>query len=72
MRILVVLSEGLLHPMPTVCTSPSTRKVSIDYIRLDILIPKIHTLRNFPDKVIVAQIVKDFESITGEAKKGRY
>ena len=53
------LCEALLHFLLTACTLPSVRKVSIDHINLDIVIPNIHTLRNFPDKAIVIQIPKD-------------
>jgi hypothetical protein len=53
------LCEALLHFMLTACTLPSVRKVSIDHVKLDIVIPNIHTLRNFPDKAIVIQIPKE-------------
>jgi hypothetical protein len=52
------LCEALLHFMLTVCTLTSVRKVRINHINLDIVIPNIHTLRNFPDKAIVIQIRK--------------
>jgi len=35
------------------------RKVRIDDIRLDIVIPNIHTVRNFPDKAIVIRILDE-------------
>jgi hypothetical protein len=63
------LCETLLHFMLTACTLPSGRKVRIDNINLDIVIPSLHTLRNYPEKAIVIQIVKDSRSITGTPKK---
>ena len=59
------LCEALLHFMLTACTLPSGRKVRIDNINLDIVIPNLNTLRNYPEKAIVIQIVKDSRSITG-------
>lgn len=58
------LCEALMHFMLTACTLPSGRKVRIDNIDLDIVIPNLHTLRNYPEKAIVIQIVKDSKSIT--------
>ena len=58
------LCEALLHFMLTACTLPSFRKVMIDNINLDIIVPNLHTLSNFPDKAIVIQIPKDAKSIT--------
>lgn len=43
---------------------PSARKVTIDNINIDIVIPNLHALRNFPDKAIVIQIPKDARSLT--------
>ena len=43
---------------------PSARKVTIDNINIDVVIPNLHTLRNFPDKAIVIQIPKDARSLT--------
>jgi hypothetical protein len=64
------ICETLLHFMLTASTIPSVRKVSIDDIKLDIVIPNIHTLRNFPDKAIVIQIIKEGGSISkGEQQK---
>ena len=58
------LCEALLHFMLTACTLPSVRKVMIDNINLDIIVPNLDTLSNFPDKAIVIQIPKDTKSIT--------
>ena len=58
------LCEALLHFMLTACTLPSVRKVMIDNINLDIIVPNLHTLSNFPEKAIVIQIPKDAKSIT--------
>lgn len=52
------LSEGLLHFMLTVCSLPSNRKVEINNTVLDIVIPNLHTLKTFPNKSLVIQIVK--------------
>jgi hypothetical protein len=63
------LYEALLHFMLTACTLPSVRKVTIDKINLDIIIPNLHTLSNFPEKAIVIQIPKDAKSITKREQK---
>jgi hypothetical protein len=63
------LCEALMHFMLTACTLPSGRKVRIDNIDLDIVIPNLHTLRNYPENAIVIQIVKDSKSITGDRQK---
>jgi hypothetical protein len=62
------LCEALLHFMLTACTLPSVRKVNIDNIDLDIVIPNLHILRKFPDKAIVIQISKDSKSIIKDLK----
>jgi len=61
--------EALLHFMLTTCTLPSVRKVSIEKINLDIVIPNLHALRNFPKKAIIIQIVKDSKGITEDQQK---
>jgi len=63
------LCEALLHFMLTTCTLPSVRKVRIDNIDIDIVIPNLHTLRKFPDKAIVIQISKDAKSIIKDQLK---
>jgi hypothetical protein len=64
-----ILCEALLHFMLTATTIPSVRKVVFDGIKLDIVIPNIHTLRNYPDKALVIQIVKEDERISKEEQK---
>ncbi|MGI8719918.1 MAG: hypothetical protein ACR2KF_05295 [Nitrososphaeraceae archaeon] len=68
-EIIGSLCEALLHFMLTASTIPSVRKVSIDGIKLDIVIPNIHTLRNFPDKAIVIQIIKEDGGISKGAEQ---
>ena len=63
------ITEALLHFMLTASTIPSVRKVSINHIKLDIVIPNIHTLRNFPDKAIVIKIIKEGENISKEEQQ---
>jgi hypothetical protein len=55
--------------MLTACTLPSVRKVKIDNINLDIIVPNLHTLSNSPDKAIVIQIPKNVKSITKHEQK---
>jgi hypothetical protein len=52
--------------MLTVSTLPSTRKVKLNNIDLDIVIPNLHTLRNSPDKAIIIQISKGNDRIIQE------
>jgi hypothetical protein len=63
------LCEALLHFMLTSCTLPSMRKVNIEGVYLDIVIPNLHTLRKYPDKAIVVQISKDMNNIMKEQLK---
>jgi hypothetical protein len=63
------LCEALLHFMLTAYTMPSGRKVTIDNINIDIVIPNLHTLSNFPDKAIVIQIPKDVRGLTKQIHK---
>ena len=58
------LCEALLHFMLTTRTLPSARKVKIGKVNLDIVIPSLHILRNFPEKAIIIQIVKNSQGIT--------
>ena len=68
-EIIGSLCEALLHFMLTASTIPSVRKVSIDDIKLDIVIPNMHTLRNFPDKAIVIRIIEEGGSISKEEQQ---
>ena len=63
------LCEALLHFMLTTRTLPSVRKVTIEKINLDVVIPNLHTLNNFPEKAIIIQIVKDSQGITEDQQK---
>lgn len=61
--------EALLHFMLTTRTLPSVRKVTIEKMNLDVVIPNLHALRNFPKKAIIIQIVKDSQGITEDQQK---
>ena len=61
--------EALLHFMLTTRTLPSARKVRIDKVNLDVVIPSLHILSNFPEKAIIIQIVKNSHGITEEYDK---
>jgi hypothetical protein len=63
------LCEALLHFMLTTRTLPSVRKVTIEKLNLDVVIPNLHALRNFPEKAIIIQIVKDSQGITEDQLK---
>jgi hypothetical protein len=63
------LCEALLHFMLTIRTLPSVRKVTIEKMNLDVVIPNLHALRNFPEKAIIIQIVKDSQGITEDQQK---
>jgi hypothetical protein len=45
-EIIATLSEALLHFMLTVCTLPSERKIHVDRLTLDVVIPNLHTLKS--------------------------
>lgn len=63
------LCEALLHFMLTMRTLPSVRKVRFDKTNLDVVIPSLHALRNFPEKAIIIQIVKDSREISEDEQK---
>ena len=63
------LCEALLHFMLTTRTLPSVRKVTIEKMNLDVVIPNLHALKNFPEKAIIIQIVKDSQGITEDQQK---
>ena len=63
------LCEALLHFMLTTRTLPSVRKVTIEKINLDVVIPNLHTLNNFPEKAIIIEIVKDSQGITEDQQE---
>ena len=63
------LCEALLHFMLTTRTLPSVRKVTIEKMNLDVVIPNLHTLKDFPEKAIIIQIVKDSQGITEDQQK---
>jgi hypothetical protein len=63
------LCESLLHFMLTIRTLPSVRKVIASKVNLDIVIPNLHILRNFPEKAIIIQILKNSQGITADHQK---
>lgn len=63
------LCEALLHFMLTTRTLPSVRKVTIEKMNLDVVIPNLHTLKDFPEKAIIIQIVKDSQGITEDQQR---
>jgi hypothetical protein len=58
-EIIATLSEALLHFMLTVCTLPSERKIHVDRLTLDVVIPNLQTLKRKPVRSIIIQIIKD-------------
>lgn len=48
---------------------PSVRKVRIERMNLDVVIPNLRSLRNFPEEAIIIQIVKDSKGITKDQQK---
>lgn len=63
------LCEALLHFMLTTRTLPSVRKVTIEKMNLDVVIPNLHTLKDFPENAIIIQIVKDSQGITEDQQR---
>ena len=63
------LCEALLHFMITTCTLPSARKVRLGKVNLDIVIPNLGVLRNFPQNAIIIQIVKNSQGMTEDQQK---
>ena len=61
-KMLSVL-EATLHFMLTVCTLPSARKVELDTISLDIVIPNLNVLKTIPDKSLVIQFINSADDI---------
>jgi hypothetical protein len=52
------LCEALLHFMLTASLTPSERKVMVDGIELDIVVPSTKGLAKNPDKSLVIQVIK--------------
>ncbi|AIF83872.1 hypothetical protein NTE_01811 [Candidatus Nitrososphaera evergladensis SR1] len=52
------LCEALLHFMLTASLLPSERKVTVDGMELDIVVPSVKSLAKNPDKTLVIQVVK--------------
>lgn len=55
---LTILSTGILHYLLTNSSIPSQRKVKLNGIELDIVIPDVKTLQNDPKKTLVLNIPK--------------
>ncbi len=53
------LCEALLHFMLTASLLPSERKVTLNGIELDLVIPSVKSLSKDPSKALVIQVVKD-------------
>lgn len=67
-RVAGSLCEGLLHFMLTASVLPSQRKLSVQDIVIDIVIPSLRVLAKQPDKSIIIQIIKDdaeFSKVAG-------
>ncbi len=66
----VSFSEALLHFLLTVSMTPAERKIIIDDIFLDILIPNSKNLKMDSDKAVLIHFLKDKnENITESIKK---
>lgn len=52
------LCEALLHFMLTASLLPSERKVTVEGIDLDVVIPSTKSLARNPDKALVIQVIK--------------
>jgi hypothetical protein len=58
--IVTTLSEALLHFMLTICTLPSERKIVIkNDLSLDVIIPRLQSLKVKPEKSIIVQFIKE-------------
>lgn len=53
------MCEALLHFMLTASLLPSERKVAVDGIEIDIVIPSVRSLTKDPSRALVIQVVKD-------------
>lgn len=62
---LATLCEALLHFMLTASLLPSERKVTVEGVDLDVVIPSTKSLARNPDKALVIQVIK------AESDKGR-
>lgn len=52
------LCEALLHFMLTASLLPSERKVVVNGVELDVVVPTVKNLEKSPDKTLVIQVVK--------------
>lgn len=61
---LIAMYEILLHFMLTACTIPSQRKVKISHLRIDLVIPNLHTLSRSPSDAILVQFIRSDKDMT--------
>ena len=55
--LVTTLSEALFHFMLTVCTLPSERRIRLDDLVLDIVVPNLQRLKTKPEKSIIVQFI---------------
>jgi hypothetical protein len=56
-KVVTTLSEALLHFMLIICTLPSERRIRLDDLVLDIVVPNLHKLKTKPEKSIIVQFI---------------
>ena len=56
-KLVTTLSEALFHFMLTICTLPSERRIRLDDLVLDIVVPNLQRLKTKPDNSIVVQFI---------------
>ncbi|MDP8886502.1 MAG: hypothetical protein M3M91_01785 [Thermoproteota archaeon] len=57
------LCEALLHFLLTASLLPSERKVNLEGIELDLVVPSLKMLKKDPDKALVLQIIRENEEL---------
>ncbi|MEO9319375.1 MAG: hypothetical protein ABI361_01755 [Nitrososphaera sp.] len=63
------ICEGLLHFLLTALSIPSERKISVEGVDVDIVIPSAKVLRKSPDKALIIQVLRSHEPQSKETAR---
>jgi len=69
-KAIATLGEALLHFMLTVCTIPSERKIHVEDVVVDVIIPNLRGLKKEPERSIIIQFIKDDTHLSNVSRLG--
>ena len=68
-KVIVSLSEALLHFLLTISTLPSERKIQLNSeLAIDVVIPSLPNLKTNPSKSIIIQFIKERQKLNKVSK----